>query len=100
MNKVDGGIVHVSICISAVFSAVTLLLLPHSQGNIWLFEDTVLITRKLPGRFYTLLRAQFTFISQVFISSPTLNLFLFTAHFELNKQISFIWGNFNTLRLK
>lgn len=24
-------------------------LLPHSQGNIWLFEDSVLITRKLPG---------------------------------------------------
>lgn len=35
----------------AVFSAVTLLLLPHNQGNIWLFEDSVLITRKLPGRF-------------------------------------------------
>ncbi|CAB1434649.1 unnamed protein product [Pleuronectes platessa] len=32
----------------AVFSAVTLLLLPHSQGNVWLFEDSVLITRKLP----------------------------------------------------
>ena len=34
----------------AVFSAVTLLLLPHSQGNIWLFEDSVLITGKLPGK--------------------------------------------------
>ncbi|KAM4710801.1 protein FAM171B isoform 1-T1 [Anableps anableps] len=31
-----------------IFSAVTLLLLPHSQGNIWLFEDSVLITRRLP----------------------------------------------------
>ncbi|XP_007553760.1 protein FAM171B isoform X1 [Poecilia formosa] len=31
-----------------IFSAVTLLLLPHSQGNIWLFEDSVLITRNLP----------------------------------------------------
>ncbi|XP_051283491.1 protein FAM171B isoform X1 [Dicentrarchus labrax] len=31
-----------------IFSAVTLLLLPHSQGNIWLFEDSVLITGKLP----------------------------------------------------
>ncbi|XP_028279650.1 protein FAM171B [Parambassis ranga] len=31
-----------------LFSAVTLLLLPHSQGNIWLFEDSVLITGKLP----------------------------------------------------
>ncbi|KAM6894084.1 protein FAM171B [Xenentodon cancila] len=31
-----------------IFSAVTLLLLPHSQGNIWLFEDAVLITGKLP----------------------------------------------------
>ncbi|XP_037617603.1 protein FAM171B [Sebastes umbrosus] len=33
-----------------IFSAVTLLLLPHSQGNIWLFEDSVLITGKLPDR--------------------------------------------------
>ncbi|KAM3857237.1 protein FAM171B [Diretmus argenteus] len=31
-----------------IFSAVTLLLLPHNQGNIWLFEDSVLITGKLP----------------------------------------------------
>ncbi|XP_014847076.1 PREDICTED: protein FAM171B isoform X2 [Poecilia mexicana] len=31
-----------------IFSAVTLLLLPQSQGNIWLFEDSVLITRNLP----------------------------------------------------
>ncbi|XP_053273009.1 protein FAM171B [Pleuronectes platessa] len=31
-----------------IFSAVTLLLLPHSQGNVWMFEDSVLITRKLP----------------------------------------------------
>ncbi|XP_042369288.1 protein FAM171B isoform X2 [Plectropomus leopardus] len=31
-----------------IFSAVTLLLLPHSQGNIWLFEDSVVITAKLP----------------------------------------------------
>ncbi|XP_051913073.1 protein FAM171B [Hippocampus zosterae] len=31
-----------------IFSAVTLLLLPQRQGNIWLFEDTVLITSKLP----------------------------------------------------
>ncbi|XP_023280701.1 protein FAM171B-like [Seriola lalandi dorsalis] len=31
-----------------IFSAVTLPLLPHSQGNVWLFEDSVLITRKLP----------------------------------------------------
>ncbi|XP_069554436.1 protein FAM171B [Brachyistius frenatus] len=31
-----------------IFSAVTLLLLPHSQGNIWLFDDSVLITGKLP----------------------------------------------------
>ncbi|KAM4559525.1 protein FAM171B [Odontesthes bonariensis] len=34
-----------------IFSAVTLLLLPHSQGNIWLFEDSVLITGKLPDSF-------------------------------------------------
>ncbi|XP_070711950.1 protein FAM171B isoform X2 [Pempheris klunzingeri] len=31
-----------------IFSAVTLLLLPHSQGNIWLFDDSVLITGKSP----------------------------------------------------
>ncbi|KAM3585289.1 uncharacterized protein V6R79_012966 [Siganus canaliculatus] len=31
-----------------IFSAVTLLLLPHSQGNIWMFDDSVLITGKLP----------------------------------------------------
>ncbi|KAM6958254.1 protein FAM171B isoform 2-T2 [Tautogolabrus adspersus] len=31
-----------------IFSAVTLLLLPHTQGNIWLFEDFVIITGKLP----------------------------------------------------
>nr|XP_040021653.1 protein FAM171B [Gasterosteus aculeatus aculeatus] len=33
-----------------IFSAVTLLLLPHSQGDIWLFEDAVLITGKFPDR--------------------------------------------------
>ncbi|XP_054915199.1 protein FAM171B [Poeciliopsis prolifica] len=33
-----------------IFSAVTLPLLPHSQGNIWLFEDSVLITRSIPDR--------------------------------------------------
>ncbi|XP_061533527.1 LOW QUALITY PROTEIN: family with sequence similarity 171 member B [Phycodurus eques] len=31
-----------------IFSAVTLLLLPQRQGNIWLFEDSVVITAKLP----------------------------------------------------
>ncbi|XP_077403085.1 protein FAM171B [Vanacampus margaritifer] len=31
-----------------IFSAVTLLLLPQRQGNIWMFEDTLLITAKLP----------------------------------------------------
>ncbi|XP_061841338.1 protein FAM171B [Nerophis lumbriciformis] len=31
-----------------VFSIVTLRLLPQRQGNIWLFEDSVLITAKLP----------------------------------------------------
>ncbi|KAF4080239.1 hypothetical protein AMELA_G00168170 [Ameiurus melas] len=29
-----------------IFSAVTMSLVPQTQGNIWLFEDTVLITRK------------------------------------------------------
>ncbi|KAM8904739.1 protein FAM171B isoform 2-T2 [Spinachia spinachia] len=33
-----------------VFSAVTLLLLPHSQGDVWLFEDAVLIAGKFPDR--------------------------------------------------
>ncbi|KAK7893546.1 hypothetical protein WMY93_022698 [Mugilogobius chulae] len=31
-----------------LFSAMTLALLPQSQGNIWLYEDSVLITGKLP----------------------------------------------------
>lgn len=31
-----------------LFSAVTLVLLPQSQGNIWLYEDSILITGKLP----------------------------------------------------
>ncbi|KAJ3602978.1 hypothetical protein NHX12_030722 [Muraenolepis orangiensis] len=31
-----------------VFSAVTLPLLPQSQGNIWLFQDSLIITAKLP----------------------------------------------------
>ncbi|CAL8307204.1 unnamed protein product [Merluccius merluccius] len=31
-----------------LFSAVTLLLLPQIQGNIWLFEDSLIITAKLP----------------------------------------------------
>ncbi|XP_076871657.1 protein FAM171B [Brachyhypopomus gauderio] len=29
-----------------IFSSVTMSLVPQTQGNIWLFEDTVLITRK------------------------------------------------------
>ncbi|XP_007248871.3 protein FAM171B [Astyanax mexicanus] len=29
-----------------IFSAITMSLVPQTQGNIWLFEDTVLITRK------------------------------------------------------
>uniref|UniRef100_A0A4W4HCT8 FAM171 N-terminal domain-containing protein n=1 Tax=Electrophorus electricus TaxID=8005 RepID=A0A4W4HCT8_ELEEL len=29
-----------------IFSSVTMSLLPQTQGNIWLFEDNVLITRK------------------------------------------------------
>lgn len=41
----------VGLRLPAVFSAVTLLLLPHSQGNIWLFEDSVVITGKFPGKF-------------------------------------------------
>lgn len=39
-----------SVRLSSVLSVVTLLLLPQAQGNIWLFEDSVLITGKLPGR--------------------------------------------------
>lgn len=45
----DGDFLNFCSSLPAVFSAVTLLLLPHSQGNIWLFEDSVLITGKLPG---------------------------------------------------
>uniref|UniRef100_A0A8D1UDT4 Family with sequence similarity 171 member B n=1 Tax=Sus scrofa TaxID=9823 RepID=A0A8D1UDT4_PIG len=32
-----------------IYSSVTLSLFPQSQANIWLFEDTVLITGKLAG---------------------------------------------------
>uniref|UniRef100_A0A4W5N796 Family with sequence similarity 171 member B n=1 Tax=Hucho hucho TaxID=62062 RepID=A0A4W5N796_9TELE len=32
-----------------IFSSVTLSLLPQNQGNVWLFDDSVLITGKLPG---------------------------------------------------
>uniref|UniRef100_A0AAZ3S5G4 FAM171 N-terminal domain-containing protein n=1 Tax=Oncorhynchus tshawytscha TaxID=74940 RepID=A0AAZ3S5G4_ONCTS len=35
-----------------VFSSVTLSLLPQNQGNIWLFDDSVLITGKLPDISY------------------------------------------------
>lgn len=33
----------------SVFSSVTLALLPQTQGNIWLFDDSVLITQKTSG---------------------------------------------------
>lgn len=36
-----------------VYSSVTLSLFPQSQANIWLFEDTVLITGKLAGKYST-----------------------------------------------
>nr|XP_006008946.1 PREDICTED: protein FAM171B isoform X3 [Latimeria chalumnae] len=32
-----------------IFSSVTLSLFPHNQANIWLFEDTILITGKVSG---------------------------------------------------
>ncbi|XP_029461827.1 protein FAM171B isoform X2 [Rhinatrema bivittatum] len=35
-----------------IFSAVTLSLVPQSQANIWLFEDTVVITGKLTDAKY------------------------------------------------
>ncbi|XP_059416725.1 protein FAM171B-like [Carassius carassius] len=31
-----------------IFSVITMSLRPRTQGNIWLFDDTVLITRKAP----------------------------------------------------
>jgi len=34
-----------------IYSSVTLSLFPQSQANIWLFEDTVLITGKLAGKY-------------------------------------------------
>uniref|UniRef100_A0A8C6ME07 FAM171 N-terminal domain-containing protein n=1 Tax=Nothobranchius furzeri TaxID=105023 RepID=A0A8C6ME07_NOTFU len=34
-----------------IFSSLTVWLLRMTQGNIWLFEDSVLITRKTPGGF-------------------------------------------------
>ncbi|RXM37292.1 Protein FAM171B [Acipenser ruthenus] len=36
-----------TLTIVALFSSVTLLLIPQNQGNIWLFEDSVLITGKI-----------------------------------------------------
>lgn len=42
-----------------VYSSVTLSLFPQSQANIWLFEDTVLITGKLAGKYTTLLLRKF-----------------------------------------
>lgn len=38
-----------SLIIAAVFSSVTVSLLALNQGNIWLFEDSVLITGKTSG---------------------------------------------------
>lgn len=38
-----------SVRLVSVLSVVTLLLLPQAQGNIWLFDDSVLITGKLAG---------------------------------------------------
>ncbi|KAL1022134.1 hypothetical protein UPYG_G00022580 [Umbra pygmaea] len=35
-----------------IFSSVTLSLLPQNQGNIWLFDDAVLITGKVPDISY------------------------------------------------
>lgn len=50
----EGGLrpsltVAVSVHGSSVVSVVTLLLLPQAQGNIWLFEDSLLITGKPTG---------------------------------------------------
>lgn len=50
----EGGLrpsltVAVSVHGSSVVSVATLLLLPQAQGNIWLFEDSLLITGKPSG---------------------------------------------------
>ncbi len=37
------------LCYFLVFSVITMSLRPQTQGNIWLFDDTVLITRKASG---------------------------------------------------
>lgn len=37
------------LCCFLVFSVITMSLRPQTQGNIWLFDDTVLITRKASG---------------------------------------------------
>lgn len=37
------------LCCFLVFSVITISLRPQTQGNIWLFDDTVLITRKASG---------------------------------------------------
>lgn len=39
-------LIHLNV---VVFSVITMSLRPQTQGNIWLFDDTVLITRKTSG---------------------------------------------------
>lgn len=40
---------HGDSLVSSVVSVVTLLLLPQAQGDVWLFEDSLLITGKPAG---------------------------------------------------
>lgn len=42
------GLFSARLC--SVVSVVTLLLLPQAQGNIWLFDDSVLISGKPAGK--------------------------------------------------
>ncbi|KAE8278535.1 Protein FAM171B Precursor [Larimichthys crocea] len=60
-----------------IFSAVTLLLLPHSQGNIWLFEDSVLITGKLPDSSS---QPRVKFPKNLLTMSDTINISSVTAY--------------------
>lgn len=56
---------------AAVFSSVTMSLLGRTQGNIWLFEDSVLITGKTSGTVNA--------VKSHFLCSPSSSLFLSLA---------------------
>ncbi|XP_062303192.1 family with sequence similarity 171 member B [Osmerus eperlanus] len=61
-----------------IFSSVTLLLLPQNQGNIWMFEDSVLLTGKLPD-----------ISSQASVQFPK-NLLMFSSNSNISSLIAYL----------